>query len=444
MQNIAVEMIVLLGLILVNGVLAMAEMAVVSARKARLQQRAEQGDEKARDALTLAQNPDDFLSAVQVGITLVGVLAGAFGGATLAETIALQLAKLPYLAPYSEAISVGLVVMGITYFSLILGELAPKRLALQNPERIAANLARPMLVLSKITSPVVRFLSASASLVLRVIGQKPDQEPPITQEEIKLLIQQGTQAGVFEEVEQDMVQAVLRLGDRRVDSMMTPRTEVTWLDLNDPDEVNREKILSSNYSRFPAVIGSLDYVAGIVQARDLLAESLKGTPMDLRGSMTQPLFVPDSMQALTVLELFRSERAHMALVIDEFGGFQGIVTTFDLLEAIVGALPEPGGVETDEVIARPDGSFLIGGMMDIDDFTERFDISILPGEEQGYFQTLGGFIMTHLGRIPNPADRFEWGDWIFEVMDMDGRRIDKVLLTPRLTGERGEVSDELE
>lgn len=444
MQSIALETIIILGLILANGVLAMAEMAVVSARKARLQQRAEEGDERAREALILAQNPDDFLSAVQVGITLVGVLAGAFGGATLAETIAAWLQEVPYLAPYSEAIAVVLVVLVITYLTLILGELAPKRLALQNPERTAAALARPMLFLSRITSPVVRFLSLSASLVLRIVGQQSDTEPPVTEEEIKLLIEQGTQAGVFQAVEQDMVQAVLRLGDRRVDSLMTPRTELTWLDMSDPDDVNREKILSSNYSRYPTVIGSLDHVVGIVQARDLLEKGLEGFGLDLRGAMLAPLFVPDSMQALKVLELFRTERAHMALVIDEFGGFQGIVTTFDLLEAIVGALPEPGVDEDIEVIARPDGSFLIDGMMDIDDFTERFDIPILPGEEQGYFQTLGGFIMTHLGRIPEPADQFEWGGWLFEVMDMDGRRVDKVLVTPQLNSAPGERDDELE
>ncbi len=444
MQSIALETIIILGLILANGLLAMAEIAIVSARKARLQQRAEEGDEKAREALTLAQNPDDFLSAVQVGITLVGVLAGAFGGATLAETIATWLRGVPYLAPYSEAIAVVLVVLAITYFSLIFGELAPKRLALRNPERTAAALARPMLILSRITSPVVRFLSLSTSLALRLVGQKLEQEPPITQEEIKLLIQQGTQAGVFEAVEQDMVQAVLRLGDRRVDSLMTPRTEITWLDLTDPDEVNRQKILNSNYSRYPAVVGSLDHVVGIVQARDLLKASLDGAALDLRGAMIAPLFVPDSMLALKVLELFRTERAHMALVIDEFGGFQGIVTTFDLLEAIVGALPEPGVEEDLEVIARPDGSFLIDGMMDIDDFTERFGIPILPGEEQGYFQTLGGFIMTQLGKIPEPADQFEWGGWLFEVMDMDGRRVDKVLLTPSPNRAPGERDDQLE
>jgi putative hemolysin len=444
MQSIALETIIILGLILANGVLAMAEIAVVSARKTRLQQRAEEGDEKAREALILAQNPEDFLSAVQVGITLVGVMAGAFGGATLAETIADWLQEVPYLAPYSEAIAVVLVVLAITYLSLILGELAPKRLALQNPERTAAALARPMLVISRITSPIVRFLSLSASLVLRVVGQKPELEPPVTEEEIKLLIEQGTQAGVFEEVEQDMVQAVLRLGDRRIDSLMTPRTELTWLDLSDPDDVNRNKILSSNYSRYPAVIGSLDHVVGIIQARDLLKTGLNEAPLDLRGAMIAPLFVPDSMLALKVLELFRTERAHMALVIDEFGGFQGIVTTFDLLEAIVGALPEPGVEEDIEVIARPDGSFLIDGMMDIDDFTERFDIPILPGEEQGYFQTLGGFIMTHLGKIPEPADQFEWGGWLFEVMDMDGRRVDKVLLTSHPSSMPGEKDDELE
>lgn len=434
MNVIFLELTILLLLILGNGLLAMAEIAIISARKVRLQRSAEQGDDSARRALELADEPADFLSAVQVGITLVGVLAGAFGGATLAETLAGWLATFPRLAPYSEAIAVGVVVVAITYTTLILGELAPKRLALNNPERIASLVARPMQTLARLTSPVVGFLSGSTNLVLKVFGLRPADNPLITEEEIKVLIQQGTQAGIFEEAEQELVSAVFRLSGRRVDALMTPRTEVVWLDLDDPEEQIRAKLLENNFSRYPVARGDLDHVLGVLQARDLLASSLEGQGLALEAAMSAPLFVPDSMPAMQVLDLFKTKQSHIALVIDEYGGFQGLVTAFDLLEAIVGALPEPGVLEEAEVLARPDGSWLVDGMMDIDDFTEQFDIALLPGEERGYYQTLGGFMMTYLGHIPRTGEGFEWGGWRFEVVDMDGRRVDKVMLVPLKSG----------
>ncbi len=438
MSGIGIEIIIILALILVNGSLSMAEIAVVTARKARLQQRAENGDEKARAALELARKPSDFLSTVQIGITLIGVLAGAFGGATIAEEISAWLSGFPRLAPYSDAIGVTVVVILITYFSLIFGELAPKRLALNSPENIAARVARPMRALARAFAPIVRLMSISTDLVLRLLGATPSGEPPVTEDEIKVMIGQGTLAGVFHEAEQDMVEAVFRLGDRRIGTLMTPRTEVVWLDLDDEVEVTKRKILGSAYSRFPVGQGSLDDVIGIVQAKDLLAESLAGKPIDLHHGLRQPLFVPESTPALRVLELLRTSKVQMALVIDEFGGFQGLTTLFDILESIVGEIPETSDTKELEVIQREDGSWLVDGMLPVDEFKEIFHLADLPDEERGYYQTVGGFIMSYLGRIPDPSDHFEWSGLRIEVIDMDGMRVDKVLIAPQPDEEKEE------
>lgn len=431
MSGITIEAIFILILILANGVLAMAEIAVISARKARLQQRADEGDEQASAALELANDPADFLSTVQIGITLVGVLAGAFGGATIARQISIWVAGFPPLAPYSSAIGVGVVVILITYFSLVLGELVPKRLALNNPERVATLVAAPMRFLSQLASPLVRLLSKSSTLVLRLLGAKPSDEPPVTEEEIKVMIELGTQAGVFAEAEQDMVQAVFRLGDRRVGTLMTPRTELVWLDLDDPMEENQRKILDSIHSRFPVAQGSLDHVVGVVQAKDLLASCMRGDAFTLNDVLCQPLFVPESMPALKVLEQFRESRVHTALIIDEFGGFQGLVTLFDILESIVGEIPDAGDLSELEVIQREDGTWLVDGMLPIDELKEIFHLGMMPGEERGYYQTVGGFVMASLGRIPAASDHFYWAGLRFEVVDMDGLRVDKVLIVPQ-------------
>jgi putative hemolysin len=334
------------------------------------------------------------------------------------------------LAPYSDAISVGVVVIVITYFTLVLGELVPKRLALNNPEKIASAVAGPMRVTALLATPFVRLLSASTDLVLRLTGIKASDEPPVTEEEIRVMLDQGTQAGVFAEAEQDMVEAVFRLGDRRVSKLMTPRPEVVWLDSEEAGEITQAKILKSVYSRFPVAQGSLDHVLGIVQSKDLLDNLLAGKPLDLMGSIYKPLFVPESMPALKVLEQLRKSPVHMALVIDEFGGFQGLVTLFDILESIVGEIPDSGEPSNLEVIRREDGSWLVDGMLPIDEFKEIFRLGELPDEARGYFQTVGGFIMSYLGHIPAASDHFEWSGLRIEVMDMDGMRVDKVLIAP--------------
>lgn len=429
-MSIAFELVFIVVLIIVNGLLALAEISIVSARKTRLKQLSIEGDARAKAALELAENPNDFLATVQVGITLVGVLAGAFSGATLAEQLAVWIGRITVLAPYREALGIGIVVLVITYFSILLGELVPKRLGLNNAERIASAAAGPMGWLSRASLPIVRLLSWSSNAVFRLFKIRVIGGSPVTEEEIKVLIEQGAQAGVFEEAEQDMVSAVFRLTDRSVGSLMTPRTEITWLDLEDPYEINQQKILDSVFDRFPVARGSLDNLIGIVQAKNLLAASLVHKTLDFEKMAVTPILVPESMPVLEVLELFRKERSHMALVFDEYGGVQGLVTTNDILSAIVGNLPQVGEEATSSLVRREDGSWLVDGMYAIDELKDVFRFKELPHEDRADFETLGGFMMSFLGRIPKPSDHFEWNGYRFEIMDMDGFRVDKVLIAP--------------
>ncbi|MEW6665567.1 MAG: hemolysin family protein [Thermodesulfobacteriota bacterium] len=423
------EILIIFLLLIVNGVFAMAEIAVVSARKARLQQLAEEGSRKARAALDLATNPNQFLSTVQIGITLVGILAGAFGGATVATELGLYFKRIPLLAPYGDALGVGLVVLAITYFSVILGELVPKRLALNHAEKIASSLARPMQALSAAVSPFVHILSFSTDIVIRLLRVRPSSEPPVTDEEIRVLVEQGTRVGIFKAAEQGMIEGVLRLGDRRAGELLTPRTQIVWLDLNDSWEEIKQEIITSGHSRFPLAEGDLDQVLGIVEAKDILVQRLTGESFDLRSLSTEPLLVPESMPALQVLELFKERGSHLALVLDEYGGLQGLITHNDILEDIVGYVPVPAGTEEPIAVRREDGSFLVDGLLPIERLKEILDIEKWPEEEVGHYQTVGGFVITHFGRIPSAGQRFEWEDYRFEVMDMDWRRVDKVLIT---------------
>ena len=433
MSSITLEILLLILLIVANGIFSMSEMAIISSRKARLQNMANQGNKKARVALDLAESPNRFLSTVQVGITLIGILAGAFGGATISEKLAENLDQFPLLAPYSRGLSFGIVVMSITYLSLIVGELVPKRLALNNPEVIAASVAMPMKAIAAFASPVVHLLSASTDLVLRILGIGPSTEPQVTEEEIKVLIEQGTEAGMFEEAEQDMVERVFRLGDRPVSALMTPRPDIVWLDLEDSPEENRKKMMDSANSRFPVCQGGLDNVLGIMPVTDLLARSLSGEALDLTVSLRQPVFVPESTRGLKVLELFKQTGIHMALVVDEYGVIQGLVTLNDILVEIVGDVPSADELDNPQAVQREDGSWLLDGMLSVDEFFKIFAVNDFQGEHRGSYQTLGGFVITHLGRIPNAADHFEWDGMRFEVMDMDGNRVDKVLVVPAQT-----------
>ncbi|MBN4004673.1 hemolysin family protein [Nostoc sp. LPT] len=431
MSSITFEILIILVLIIANGVFSMSEMAIVSARKVRLQQLANQGDAKAMAALKLAESPNHFLSTVQVGISLIGILTGAFGGATIANRLAVYVRLVPLLAPYSEPISFGVVVLIITYLSLIVGELVPKRLALNNPERIASTVAIPMRALSAIASPMVYLLSASTDLILRVLGITASTEPQVTEEEIKILIEQGTEAGTFEEAEQDMVERVFRLGDRPVSYLMTPRPDIVWLDLDDSAEENRQKMVDSAYSRYPVCQGGLDNVLGVIPVTDLLARSFRGEPLDLTIGLRQPVFVPESTRGLKVLELFKQTITHMALVVDEYGVIQGLVTLNDIMSEIVGDVPSTDGQDQPQAVQREDGSWLLDGMLPVEEFLELFGMEAWESEERGSYQTLGGFVITHLGRIPAAADHFEWQSMRIEVMDMDGNRVDKVLVVPK-------------
>ncbi|MEH1934756.1 MAG: hemolysin family protein [Nostoc sp.] len=431
MSSITFEILIILVLIIANGMFSMSEMAIVSARKVRLQQLANQGDAKAKVALKLAESPNHFLSTVQVGISLIGILTGAFGGATIANRLAIYVRLVPLLAPYSEPISFGIAVLLITYFSLIVGELVPKRLALNNPEKIASIVAIPMQALAAIASPVVFLLSASTDLILRLLGITASTEPQVTEEEIKILIEQGTEAGTFEEAEQDMVERVFRLGDRPVSYLMTPRPDIVWLDLDDSAEENRQKMVDSVYSRYPVCQGGLDNVLGVIPVTDLLARSFRGEPLDLTVGLRQPVFVPESTRGLKVLELFKQTITHMALVVDEYGVIQGLVTLNDIMSEIVGDVPSTDGQDQPQAVQREDGSWLLDGMLPVEEFLELFGMEQWESDERGSYQTLGGFVITNLGRIPAAADYFEWQSMRIEVMDMDGNRVDKVLVIPK-------------
>ncbi len=430
MPSIGFEVLIILLLLIANGLFAMAELAVVSARKARLQQWADEGDARAQAALALAQDPDDFLSTVQVGITLIGILAGAFGGATLSGYLADPIARVPALAPYAQGIAFTVVVIAITYLSLVIGELAPKRLALNNPERIAMAAAGPMRALARIVAPVVRLLTASTDLLLRLFGAQPSTEPPVTEEEIRVLIAQGAEAGVLTEAESDVVQSIFRLADRRVGSLMTPRTEIAWLEVESTLAELACAVAEHSHSRYPVCQGGLDNVLGVVEAHYLVACQRTGAQPDLRAAMRPPLFVPETLSAVRLLELYHDANQQLALIVDEYGGIQGLVTVRDVLIAAVGDITEAGAEAAPRAVQRSDGSWLLDGMLSADDFRSVFDLDDLPGEDEGTFETLGGFVMMHLGRIPDTADTFDWGGLRFEVVDMDGRRVDKILVTP--------------
>jgi putative hemolysin len=439
MSDIGGEILIILVLIVINGLFVLSEMAVITARKSRLQDWIKRGNRRAKAALELALAPNRFLSAVQFGITLIGILAGAFAGRSVARWLAGYIAELPIIGPYHQQVALALVVLVITYFSLVIGELVPKRLALRHPETLATYVAYPLRWFTRICAPMVHLLSLSTDAVCRLFGRQQAGEPPVTEEEIKTLVQQGTEAGVFEESEQDMVEAVFRLGDKTARSLMTPRTQIAWLDLEDNPARSREKIIASGHSCFPVATGSLDTVHGVVLAKDLLAASLAGRAFDLKSSMQQPLFVPRTVTALEVLESFKQLGQHIALVVDEYGGIEGLLTPHDILEAIAGDIPFDGKPTDPKAVQRQDGSWLLDGMLSVDEFKEIFQLESLPGEKRDAYQTLGGFVFTRMGRIPAVSDFFDWNGLRIEVVDMDGKRIDKVMVTPYRGHELGAI-----
>ena len=428
MPGIGLEVAIILLLVLANGIFAMSEIAVVAARKIRLQQRAEEGDRRAQAALDLANAPAQFLSTVQFGITLVGVLAGAYGGARLSLPLADLIASIPALARYADPIALGLVVAAITVLSLILGELVPKNVALQYPETIAAWVAKPMIWLSRIGGPFVRALTGATTLIMRVFGLKGRAQGGLTEDEIRAVISEGAETGVLEPAEESIVQRVFQLGDQRVAAIMTPRVDIEWVDVDTtPDEL-REFLASHNHTQFVVCQNDLDNVLGTVRSADLLPAVLRGGDINLRELIRDALFVPDSMRAFQLLEAFRASHKHVAIVMDEFGAVEGLVTVTDLLEGLVGALPADAADARGAFVARGDGSWLVEGSVAMDDVAAKFDLEV-PQEETGAYHTLAGFVMARLGHIPRTADRFEWGLLRFEVVDMDGRRVDKVMVS---------------
>jgi len=430
MNSISNELLVLLLLLVTNGILAMAEAALISARKSRLRELAESGNKQAANALEQALEPARFLSTVQVGITLIAVLAGAFGGGVLMERIAKLLGQFAILEAVAQPLALGLVVVCITLASVVIGELVPKRIALLSPERIAMMLVRPVKTMSRIVSPLVSLLTWLTELALRPFGlHNAPGETSVTEEEVNILIEQGMTEGVFNEWERDMVAGVLELDEMPVTYLMTPRPKMVFLDSADPDETNWRKVVASGHSNFPVVHGNREQVVGMVSVKSIWANNAFGVPTQMRHLLTPPLMVPETMMASQLLEQFKATSKHVGLVADEFGAVAGIVTLYDVLEAIVGDIPDPGENDEPEAKQRADGSWLIDASYDVDDLKELTHLEELPHEEETEFQTLGGFLMTQFGRIPSAGDCFDHDAWRFEVMDMDRHRIDKVLVS---------------
>ncbi|MBV5287188.1 MAG: HlyC/CorC family transporter [Methyloversatilis discipulorum] len=426
------DVALLFALILLNGVFAMSEIAVVSSRKARLIGLAEDGHKGAQAAVRLHDDPSNFLSTIQVGITSIGILSGAMGETVLADPLAAWLSGFPLIEPYARTVALSVVVVGITYFSVVVGELVPKRLALLAPEGIASLISRPMVLLARVARPLVWVLSVTSNAILRIAGARRTDEPPITDEEIKVLMGQGAEAGVFHQSEQQIVSNVLRLDELRVGAIMTPRKDIHAIDLDDPEDDIRRRIADSPYSRVLVCRDGLEHVLGVLQSGALLKQSLAGETIDRRSIealLEAPLYVPDTVSTAQLLENFRRTRKHLALLVDEYGDLQGLVTVNDVLAAIVGDMSVPTAQEEADVVQRADGSWLVNGGTSIERVKSVLGIDdALPGEDSGNFHTVGGLVLHMLGRIPVATDFFEVAGLRIEVMDMDRNRVDKVLV----------------
>jgi putative hemolysin len=423
------DVLLLSALILLNGAFAMSEIAVVSSRRARLTQLVEEGHGGAARALELASEPTRFLSTVQVGITSIGILSGAVGEAAIADRIQVSLEALPLLAPYAEPVSRALMVIALTYVSLIVGELVPKRLGLTHPERIASLVAGPMYALAVAGRPVVYLLSKSTETLTRLLRFPQTRQPAISLEEIKVLMQQGTEEGVFEEAEQKLVTNVLNLDERQVGAILTPRSDVVFLDVELPFEENRVTLSETPHTVLPLCRGSLDDVIGFVRSIDILTRVLKGEVVDLVALASQPLFVPRTVTLMALLEQFRRTHLPVALVVDEFGGVAGLVSLADVTAAIVGELPVSPNEEP-AIVRRQDGTLLVEGALEIDQLEQELETDLLSEDDRRHYHTLGGLVMFALGRVPKTGDFFDHAGHRFEVVDMDGNRVDRVLVTP--------------
>jgi len=425
-----VEIVVILVLILCNALLSMSELAVISSRRSRLQQLAKRRHRGARIATRLLENPTDFLSTVQVGITLIGLLAGAYGGATLADELGVWLDRWPWVAPYGQPAAIFIVALGLTYVQVVIGELVPKRIALNDPERMASALAPLLRTVARVAAPAVWLARQSTEGLLRLFGLARDRKLTVTEDEVRSLVAEGTRAGVFMPKEREMIEGVLRLADRTARAIMTPRTEVAWLDVNATPADIVAQLDARRLSRYPVCRETIDHPIGVVHMKDLARVSLAGQPIGLADIMTQPLVVLDGTPVLKLLEGFRREGVHMAIVVDEYGATQGVVTLADITEAVAGTLPEAGGaLDVATMQKRSDGSWLVDGSFGIDEFEDRLGISGLRGSRT--FDTVAGYALFRLGRLPVVGDVFSDRNGQYEIVDMDGRRIDKLAYRPR-------------
>lgn len=418
------SIVIVLVLVLLNGFFAMSELAIVSARKARLETMAKAGNRGAARALTLAEDPTGFLSTVQIGITLIGIFAGAYSGATLSEPLASALRGIPAVARIADTLAFALVVIATTYVSLIIGELVPKRLALRNAEGIASFVSGPMAVLATVGTPVVWFLRLSTETVLGLLRLRGDQQSAVTEEEVKAMIAEGTDAGVFHEAERDLLEGVIRFADRPVRTIMVPRHVVTWIDADDPLETALAEVFESGHSRFPLCKGDIDDVVGFIHVKDILELQMKGGT-DLRTIAREPLYVSESIPALRMIELFRSSGVHIAMVIDEYGSLEGLLTPTDILTGIAGELPDRDEDDAPGAVQRDDGSWLLDGTLSVDAAARV--LGIVDGIPSDDYATLAGMVIDELGHLPTPGEHVTLHGWCFEVIDLDGRRVDKIL-----------------
>lgn len=436
------EIFILVVLIIINGLFAMSEIALVAARRAKLTKLAEEGDASAKVAVALGEEPTRFLSTIQVGITSIGILSGVVGEAALAAPVASWLRELGLAQRPSELCATAVAVVLITYVSIVIGELVPKRIAQIDPEGIARRVARPMYALALISRPAVRILSGSTVLLLRLLGLRDEKTPGVTEEEIHALLEEGSESGVIEKNEHAMVRNVFRLDDRQIGSLMVPRSDIVWLDVERPLEENLARMSESEHSRFPVCRGGLDEILGIISSKQLFNQTLKGGQPDITHPLQSPVYVPESLTGMELLEQFRASGSHMAFVIDEYGEVQGLVALQDVMEAVTGEF-RPDRQEDAWAVRREDGGWLLDGLIPLPELKDLLGFKEVPEEDRGRYNTLSGMIMWLLGRLPRTGDVIDWEDWRLEVVDLDGKRIDKVLASRRAgTGEEaGEIGD---
>ena len=419
------DIVILLGLILLNGLFVMSEIALVSARKSRLEAMSEKGDKKAESALKLANNPEIFLSAAQIGITLIAILTGVYSGERFGSYLQPVFERSEFLRPYADAIATSIIVIIVTFLSIIFGELIPKRFALINPEKIAKKAAAPMYIFAKITHPIVWLLSRTSNLFFKLFNIKQKKDDSVTEEEIKAIISEGTEAGTIEEEEKEMIERIFHLGDRNITSLMTHRSDILWFDLNDNEEKIREKIIAEPHSVYPICDGDIDDIKGVVSIKDLYVSDDLTLFKDL---MLPALVIPDNNSAYQVMEKFKESKIHSCFIVDEYGSVKGMITLNDILEAIVGDIPQ-SNIEDYEIVEREDGSYLVDAQIPFYDFLSRFNKTDLLQQNEQSYDTLAGCILHELERIPQGGDKMDWNGFHFEIIDMDGHRIDKVLVT---------------